>query len=178
MQRSRDLNKNTSISICVCVCVCVCVSFPSSLPVELWYYLMLPVMWFIGGYSCFTRILAWTGLFPHRAADHVTRVTWTALSSNWPCSGASPWRMWVHVFVSPALCSKEGGMCYKCSFAFSGKRAVSLRYAGGRGHLDIGVLWWWSTMQGAAGNVKPRVGSPQGLPFSWFILFLSSLFTS
>lgn len=51
----------------------MCVFFFSflALPDELWYHLMLAVMWFIRGYSCFAWMLAWTGLFSHRAADHM-----------------------------------------------------------------------------------------------------------
>lgn len=38
----------------------------SSLPDELWYHLMSAIMWFIGGYSCLTWILARMGVFPHK----------------------------------------------------------------------------------------------------------------
>lgn len=42
-----------------------------ALPDELWYHLMLAVMWFIRGYSCYAWMSAWAGLFSHRAADHM-----------------------------------------------------------------------------------------------------------
>ena len=103
----------------------------SSLPVELWYHLMSAVMWFIGGYSCFTWILAWTGLLPRRAADPRDTITRIDLSSNWPLACASPWQIWVHVHSYSALNSKMDGLCF--SFFPSEARGQRVQCTSGGG---------------------------------------------